>query len=480
MEGNHEERRMESTGMINGVPVRQHGRKLWQYLASISACLMAVSVGTALAWTSPVLPQLYKETSWLVITKEQGSWIGSLLALGAILGAVPSGPMSDKLGRKRTLLLLTVPFLLSWAIIIFTSKLWLIYVARFMVGVAVGAACVVVPTYISEIAETSIRGTLGAMFQLLLTVGILVAFIIGALMNYTAFAIICGLIDVIFFASFIWMPESPIWLVNQKRKPEATIAMSVLRGDSYDPSEELADAQREAEQAALRKSTIFDLIRNRAAKKALLASLGSMFFQQLSGINAVIFYTVTIFQASGSSMPADVASIIVAIVQMITTGVAALIVDRAGRKPLLIFSSSVMLVSLVALGTYFNIKKSESDVSSLSWLPLTSLTLYMISFSIGMGPIPWMLMAELFPAETKAVASGMAVMLNWILVFLVTKTFPAMNEGLGADVTFWIFATIMAVGTAFTYFFIPETKGKTSQEIQEELQGNSRLRRTNA
>lgn len=174
---------------------------------------MAVGVGTALAWTSPVLPQLYEKTSWLVITKEQGSWISSLLALGAIVGAVPSGPMSDKLGRKKTLLLLTVPFVLSWAIIIFTSKLWLIYVARFIVGVAVGAACVVVPTYITEIAETSIRGTLGAMFQLFLTVGILLAFIFGSVTNYTAFAIICCLINVGFLASFIWMPESPIWLV---------------------------------------------------------------------------------------------------------------------------------------------------------------------------------------------------------------------------------------------------------------------------
>ncbi|XP_011693005.1 PREDICTED: facilitated trehalose transporter Tret1-like [Wasmannia auropunctata] len=471
---------MEGTGMISGVPVRQEGRKLWQYLASISACLMALSVGTALAWTSPVLPQLYEETSWLVITKEEGSWVGSLLALGAILGAVPSGPMADKLGRKRTLLLLAAPFLVAWVIIVFASKLWLIYLARFVIGAAVGAACVVVPTYISEIAETSTRGSLGAMFQLFITVGILLAFVLGAVMNYTAFAIVCGLIVVGFIFCFVWMPESPVWLVNQGRKPEAAVAMSVLRGDSYDPSEELAEAQREAEQAALRKSTILDLIRSPVSRRALLASLGGMFFQQLSGINAVIFYTVTIFQASGSSMSPEVASIIVAIVQMITTGVAALIVDRAGRKPLLIFSSSVMLVSLVALGSYFNIKTSGSDVSNLGWLPLTSLTLFMISFSIGMGPIPWMLMAELFPAETKAVASGIAVMLNWFLVFLVTKTFPAMNEGLGADVTFWIFAAIMAAGTAFTYFFIPETKGKTSQEIQDELQGNARSKRTNA
>lgn len=179
----------------------------------LSACLMAVGTGTALAWTSPVLPQLYEETSWLVITKEQGSWVGSLLALGAIAGAIPSGPMADRLGRKKTLLLLAIPFLLSWAIIILGSKLWLIYLARFIIGAAVGAACVVVPTYISEIAETSTRGSLGAMFQLNITVGILLAFILGAVMNYTAFAIVCGLIEVGFLATFVWMPESPIWLV---------------------------------------------------------------------------------------------------------------------------------------------------------------------------------------------------------------------------------------------------------------------------
>lgn len=174
---------------------------------------MAVGVGTALAWTSPVLPQLYEESFWLVITKEQGSWVGSLLALGAIAGAVPSGPMADRLGRKKTLLLLTIPFLLSWAIIIFASKLWLIYLARFIVGIAVGASCVVIPTYISEIAETSTRGSLGAMFQLFLTVGILLAFILGAVMNYTAFAIVCAFIEIGFLASFVWMPESPVWLV---------------------------------------------------------------------------------------------------------------------------------------------------------------------------------------------------------------------------------------------------------------------------
>lgn len=174
---------------------------------------MAVVVGTALAWTSPVLPQLYQMDSWLPIDKEQGSWVGSLLALGAMTSAVPSGPLADKFGRKKSLQLLAVLFLFSWIIIVFASKLWLIYLARFLVGIGVGAACVLVPTYISEIAEVSSRGMLGAMFQLFLTIGILLVFVIGSVMSYTALAVFCALIVVAFLGAFTWMPESPVWLV---------------------------------------------------------------------------------------------------------------------------------------------------------------------------------------------------------------------------------------------------------------------------
>ncbi|RLU24896.1 hypothetical protein DMN91_002987 [Ooceraea biroi] len=501
---------MEATGMISGVPVRQEGRKLWQYLASISGretpsensdneserhispgdgdvCLavrFAAIIYTLMCprHESEANPRSLQDSgllfdvstfcesnqfstkhvimreSWLVINKEQGSWVSSLLALGAMFSAVPSGPMADKLGRKKSLLLLTVPFLLSWAIIVVASSLWLINVARFIVGIGVGTACVLVPTYISEIAEISTRGMLGALFQLALTIGILLAFILGSVMNYTAFTLICALVVVGFLAAF-----------NQKRKPEATLAMTVLRGGAYDPSEELEEMQREAEQAASRKSSVFDLIRTPAARKALLASLGGMLFQQLSGINAVIFYTVTIFEASGSSIPANIASIIVALVQVVMSAVAALIVDRAGRKPLLMFSSGVMSVSLIALGLYFNLQAKGNDVSQLGWLPLTSLTLFMIAFSVGKTE---MIIAHVAQVGSDTVdADGRTVSrgnqgggfrcrrdAELFLVFLVTKTFPTMNEELGADTTFWIFAAIMAIATVFTYFFVPEPR----------------------
>ncbi|XP_050481930.1 facilitated trehalose transporter Tret1-2 homolog isoform X2 [Bombus huntii] len=461
---------MEGTGMINDAAVRQESRKLWQYLASISACILVVGVGTALAWTSPVLPQLYAADSWLVITKEQGSWISSLLALGAIAGALGSGSMADKMGRKKSLLLLSVPFLASWGIILVATEVKLLYIARFLVGIGVGAGCVLGPTYISEISEVSTRGTLGALFQLFLTVGIFVAFILGSVLNYTMLALVCALIVAFFLATFYWMPESPVWLVNQNRKQEATSAMSVLRGEDYDPKQELNEMQKEAEASAGKKPSLSDMAKDPINKKAMIASFGMMFFQQASGVNAVIFYTVMIFEASGSSMAPELASILVALVQLVMSGVAALIVDRAGRKPLLMISTSIMSVSLIALGYYFQQKDGGNDVSSLGWLPLASLIVFMVAFSIGLGPVPWMLMGELFAAETKAVASSVAVMLNWLLVFIVTKTFPMMNKELGTDMTFWIFAVVMACATAFTHVLVPETKGKTYQQIHDELQ----------
>ena len=174
---------------------------------------MAFGVGTALAWTSPIFGKLKKEDSFLKLTLEEESWIGSLLAIGSIFGALPAGKIADTIGRKKAILLLAAPFLISWTIVVFANTAIALYIARFIIGIGVGATCVLVPTYISEIAEASARGTLGAIFQLFLTAGIVFAFVMGVILDYTGFAIICGIVEIVFLVSFFWMPESPVWLV---------------------------------------------------------------------------------------------------------------------------------------------------------------------------------------------------------------------------------------------------------------------------
>lgn len=195
-------------------------------------------------------------------------------------------------------------------------------------------------------------------------------------------------------------------------------------------------------------------------------SLSLMFFQQFSGINAVIFYTVTIFKSAGSTMDPQVSSIIVGVVQVLMTFAAAVLVERAGRKILLVQSSAIMCLCLTVLGIYFCLKDNGYDVSSIGWMPLFSMVMFIVSFSLGYGPIPWMMMGELLAPEVKGIATALTVLFNWVSVFIVTKSFTVLTELVGSDFTFWTFAVVMALGTLYGIVSLFETKGKSNAQIQ--------------
>lgn len=197
-----------------------------------------------------------------------------------------------------------------------------------------------------------------------------------------------------------------------------------------------------------------------------------MVFQQFSGINAVIFFTESIFNSAGSTLNAALCSIIVGVVQVIMTLCSSLLIERAGRKMLLLFSSTVMSICLAILGAYYNMKDNHKDVSSIGWLPLFCVAFFIISFSVGYGPIPWLMMGELFLPDAKGKAVSLTVMFNWVCVFVVTKCFGMMNTSLGSDITFWFFATWMAVATVYVALAVRETKGKTASQIQDWLSGH--------
>lgn len=214
-----------------------------------------------------------------------------------------------------------------------------------------------------------------------------------------------------------------------------------------------------------------DLFTNPTNRAALFISLLLMFFQQFSGINAVIFYTAPIFQSAGSTMDPAVCSIVVGVVQVVMTLASSVLIDKAGRRILLLQSSFIMGACLIVLGVYFKMQNDKVDVSNIGWLPLASVVLFIISFSLGFGPIPWMMMGELCAPDIKGLASALAVMFNWTLVFLVTKSFGTMQELLGSDWTFWFFGAWMMVCTVYVFIKVPETKGKTNAQIQAILGG---------
>ncbi|KAG5675605.1 hypothetical protein PVAND_005497 [Polypedilum vanderplanki] len=446
--------------------------KAMQLIAAAAVSFAAISAGTALAWTSPVNDQLVHENSTIKVTDDEKSWIGSFLAIGAFIGALPAGVLAERIGRKFTTILIGVPFLISWGLLSFASNIGMLYAGRVFAGIATGASCVVAPMFISEIAETSLRGALGAFFQLFLTVGILFVYVIGSVVNWVQLSMISAIFPILLIVFVFFLPDSPIYLVKQGQRQEAGAALKKFWGRQCDTQTALANIQAELD-AISSDAKFSDLFTVRANLMALIISLALMLFQQFSGINAVIFYAQDIFNDAGSTLDPAICTIIVGIVQVVMTVTSALLIEKAGRRILLLQSSIVMGLCLIALGVYFQLKENKVDVSNIGFIPLASVVLFIVSFSLGLGPIPWLIMGELFSSEVKGVASALAVMFNWTLVFIITKTFGMMKDAWGSGPTFYFFAAYMIIGTIFIFVKVPETKGKTNAQIQAILAGKN-------
>lgn len=309
-----------------------------------------------------------------------------MVTLGAAVVCLLIGTVLQFLGRKLTMLLLVIPFTIGWALVTWATNLSMLFVGRFLLGISGGAFCVAAPTYTAEIAQADIRGTLGSYFQLMLVIGVLFSYIVGS--NSTVFTLnlICAAIPLVFGAIFMFMPETPVYLISKGRKEAAAKSLRWLRGSDYDYSAELADLQAQHEQEQNNKVSLAAALSRRSTIKAVFISLGLMFFQQMSGINAVIFYTKDIFEAADTGIDSGLATIIVGIMQVISVFVSSIIVDKAGRRLLLLPSAVTMSVCTILLGVYFFMKDQDKEsVASLGWLPIAALCVFIILFSLGFG-----------------------------------------------------------------------------------------------
>ncbi|XP_025205117.1 facilitated trehalose transporter Tret1-2 homolog [Melanaphis sacchari] len=461
----------------SGTPpvVSQEGKKFRQYAAALSATLGPFAVGTVLAWMSPAMPMLLSESSKIKVTPDQGSWVGSLIAIGAIFGSIPAGKCADLFGRKPVIACLTIPFITSWTIIYFATDVWQLYVARLIAGFCLGGITATVPMYIGEIAERSIRGELCSYVQVNVTLGILYVYAIGPFVNYYWLAIMCGILPLIWFILVLFvMPESPMYLLKSGRKEDAEKSLMVLRGKDYDIASELDTLQEHINEAKKHTGNFKDMISSRATIRAAITVLGLLNFLSCSGINVLIFYAQSIFETSNCSVSPKVCSIIIGILQVIFTFASSQLVDRAGRRVLLLISDSVMAVCLGILAYYFWLKEHGTDVSSFNLIPLISLGVYISTFALGFGPIPGVMLGELFSPEFKGLAIGIVCVLASLIEFCVVKTYQTLLNYCDHGITFALFSGFCILGTLFVWFLVPETKNKSLQEIQEELAGKKK------
>ncbi|XP_068105114.1 solute carrier family 2, facilitated glucose transporter member 8 isoform X2 [Hyperolius riggenbachi] len=412
------------------------------YLATFSAVLGPLSFGFVLGYSSPAITDLKdSDDPRLVLDKETASWFGSIVTIGAAAGGIFGGWIVDRIGRKLSLILCALPFVLGFTLIIAAQNVWMLLGGRLLAGVASGVTSLVVPVYISETSHSKVRGTLGSCVQLMVVTGIVGSYIAGMFLDWRWLAVLCSVPPVVMVIFMIFMPETPRYLINQEKRGEALSALHFLRGPEVDHEWEYRQIESSSDQQEGGLKMVD--FRNPAIFKPFLIGVSLMFFQQFSGINAIMFYADMIFEEANFKN-SSLASVIVGLIQVVFTAVAALIMDKAGRKLLLIVSGTTMALSAALFGVYFKLTEihvhnassslppmsdaAESPAEHLAWLPLASMGLFISGFAIGWGPIPWLVMSEIFPLRARGVASGVCVITNWGCAFLVTKEFHDMMK----------------------------------------------------
>ncbi|KAH8316354.1 hypothetical protein KR067_005671 [Drosophila pandora] len=450
---------------------------IWtQVLAALSVSLGSLVVGFVSAYTSPALVSMVdRNITSFEVTPQAASWVGGIMPLAGLAGGIAGGPFIEYLGRRNTILATAVPFIVSSLLIACAVNVAMVLAGRFLAGFCVGIASLSLPVYLGETVQPEVRGTLGLLPTAFGNIGILLCFVAGTYMDWSMLAFLGAALPVPFLVLMFLIPETPRWFVSRGREERARKALSWLRGKEADVEPELkglmrsqADADRQGTQ-----NTMLELLK-RSNFKPLSISLGLMFFQQLSGINAVIFYTVSIFKDAGSTIDGNVCTIIVGVVNFLATFIATLLIDRAGRKILLYVSNIAMIITLFVLGGFFYCKAHGPDVSHLGWLPLSCFVIYILGFSLGFGPIPWLMMGEILPAKIRGSAASVATAFNWTCTFVVTKTFQDMIDVMGAHGAFWLFGAICFIGLFFVILYVPETQGKTLEDIERKMMGRVR------
>jgi len=270
-----------------------------QYLAGLSAAGGAFAVGTALGWSSPAGSRLVdEEQSNFPISESQIDWVSSVITLGCAISCLPIGFLMKKFGRKWTMIALVIPFLVGWGLVIWAQNFVMLLIGRLVIGIAGGAFCVSAPQYSAEIAEKEIRGTLGTFFQLLIIAGILFVYILGAFISLFWTSIICAIVPLVFGLIFFFMPESPVFLIAENREADAVKSYKWLRGSAYDPQAEVDELKQELVANEQNQVSFREIFSRRSTIRALIIGFGVMFFQQMSGINVVVFYATFIFKVS--------------------------------------------------------------------------------------------------------------------------------------------------------------------------------------
>ncbi|XP_067826101.1 solute carrier family 2, facilitated glucose transporter member 6 [Heptranchias perlo] len=465
----------------------------WMYLAVFTAVLGNLSFGYAMVYTAPLVPKLQDSPNPnLRLNDKKASLFTSVFTLGTAAGGLSTMLLNDLLGRKLTIMVSSLPSALGFLIMGSAQAVWMLDVGRALTGIAGGMAAASIPVYISEISLAELRGRLGAGPQFMSVCGSFLLFALDLVLPWRWLAVVGAFIPAIMIIILCFMPESPRYLISKHRTDEAIQSLVWLRGAEANFQLEYKEIQESLSRNVTRISCA-DL-RQPFIYKPVLTAVIMRIIQQLSGITVILFNMQLIFKSTKVILKPDVDAVLTAVIRIVSVCIAAWLMDKAGRRKLLFVSGAIMFISTFAFGIYVKLDGLQSNHTTINnissvhrdhftvehlfqhkmshWLtviPLISVMLYIFGYALGWGPITWLLMSEILPIKVRGLASGLCVVVSWIVAFFLTDQFLAAKHTFGLAVPFLFFAVISLLSIIFTAVCIPETKGKTLEQIEDEF-----------
>lgn len=415
---------------------------------------------------------LFLRSSYGGLDSFQEELVTSLLLVGAVIGALVAGRVADAIGRRPAILVTAVIFVVGVLLAAFAPAFPVLLVARLVIGLAVGSASMLVPLYIGEAAPPHIRGALVSLNQLAITTGILVSYLIDyGLADTRNWRLMLGLAAIpaiLLFVGMLFQKESPHWLVKRGRDDEARQVLSRLRYQSADVEAEIAEVRQVSE---IPTRGVSDLLA-RNVRPLLAVGVFLAIFQQITGINTVIYYAPSLLNDAGfGANAALLANVVNGAVNVGMTIVAIWLLDRVGRRKLLLSGTAGMAVGMFVTAISFT--QGSNLKGALAITGVLGLLIYTGSFAIGLGPVFWLLIAEIYPLTIRGAAMSVATIANWAANFAVTISFLTLLNAIGGTGVFFLFGGLTLV--ALTYFArkVPETKGRSLQQLEQDLTGRA-------
>lgn len=449
------------------------------FTAALAGLLFGLDVGV-ISGAQQFIQKEFQIPDWTVES------IVSALLWGAVFGTLISGFLSSRFGRRKTILISALTFIIGSLLCSIANSADILIGARFILGIAVGVASFTAPLYLSEISPQKVRGSMISMYQLMITIGIVIAFLSDAwLASYATvggvigghWRVMLGIIALpaaIMFAGVLFLPESPRWLFLKGHRSNA---IHVLRRLQLDEAEIEMEIREIEESLRVKQTGVHMFFQNANFRRAIFLGMGLQTIQQLTGINVVMYYAPHIFKVAGFTTTAEQmwGTVIVGLTNVLATFIAIALVDRLGRKPIMYAGFVVMGVAMLSVGYFF---KSDLEAHpGLGYPAISALLMFIVGFAMSAGPIIWVLCSEIFPNSGRDFGVTFSTSTNWFVNAIVGQTFLTLLNTLGNGNTFLLYGGLNALFIIFFLLYVPETNGVSLEKIEAKLLSGVPLRR---